>query len=67
MWQLRHPEGAVLCRLSIEVHAESRTRGWQQVPVLPLGLHRDDVGQESSRFVNSTYSTYEKRVLVARA
>src|SRR5215213_5910284 len=47
--ELRHPEGTTLCRLPIELHAESRARGRQQVTVLPLGLHRDDVGQERSR------------------
>ena len=47
VWKLRPPEGTTLRRLPIELHAPSRSRG-RQVTILPLGLHRDDVGQERS-------------------
>src|SRR5918995_3737038 len=46
--KLRHPEGTTLGRLPIELHAQSWSRGRQQVTILPLGLHRDDIGQECS-------------------
>src|SRR5919199_2658262 len=46
--KLRHPEGTTLRRLPIEDHAQSWSHGRQQVSVLPLGLHRDDVGKERS-------------------
>src|SRR5215203_1260042 len=37
-----------LCRLPIELHTQSWSRGRQQVTILPLWLNRDDVGQERS-------------------
>ncbi len=46
--KFRHPEGTTIRRLPIELHAQSRVLGRQQVPILPLGLHGDDVGQERS-------------------
>ena len=49
MRELHPPEGSSCRRLPIKVHPQSRECGWQQVAVLPLGLHRDDVCQERSR------------------
>ena len=46
--KLRHPEGTTIRRLPIELHARSRLLGRQQVPILPLGLHGNDVDQERS-------------------
>jgi hypothetical protein len=36
---------------TVELHAQSRMRTWQQVAFLRLGLHWDDVGQEGSWLV----------------
>jgi hypothetical protein len=47
--ELRHPEWTTLRRFPIELHAQSWSHGRQQVPVFPLGLLRDDVGQDRSR------------------
>jgi hypothetical protein len=47
--KLGHPEGTTLGRLPIELHAQSWSRGRQQVTIFPLGLYGDDVGQERSR------------------
>jgi nucleotide-binding universal stress UspA family protein len=49
--KLCHPEGTTLRGLPVELHAQSRALRWQQVALLPLGLHRDDVGQERPRTV----------------
>jgi hypothetical protein len=40
-----------LLEIPVGLHAQSRVPTWQQVDVLPLGLHWDDVGQERSWFV----------------
>src|SRR5215213_5819268 len=41
----------MLRRFTVEYHAKSVGRGRQQVAILPLGLHGDDVGEERPWFV----------------